>query len=60
MQGIKEIAGLVFWVDNKKSNYLKAAISKERMIPKEKQMINNQLNKSARDGPLQNPAGDHF
>ena len=49
MQGIKEIAGLIFWVDNRKSKYLKAAIAKERKIPKEKQLINNQLNLDNKD-----------
>ena len=43
MQGIKEIAGLIFWLDNKKAKYIKAAIAEEREIPKEKQLINNQI-----------------
>ena len=44
MQGIKDIASFIFWVDNKKAKAIQAAIDKKRELSKEKLLIMNQVN----------------
>ncbi len=39
MQGVKEIASLIFWMDNTKHYILKDAMLNNRSITKEKQII---------------------
>lgn len=43
MQGVREIANLVFWVDNTRHLLMDDAMQNRRALPREKQVILQQL-----------------
>ncbi len=43
MSGIKDLAILMHWVDNSKQSTLEASLFKKRKVPRERQLILNDL-----------------
>ncbi|MFN7118107.1 MAG: hypothetical protein ACK4TA_15010 [Saprospiraceae bacterium] len=47
MSGIKDLAILMHWVDNSKQSTLEASLFKKRKVPRERQLILNDLKEEA-------------
>lgn len=47
MSGIKDLAILVHWMDNNKQSTLEASLLKKRKVPRERQLILNDLKNDA-------------
>lgn len=47
MQGIKDIALFIFWIDNEKAIALRAAMEEKRQLSKEKQQLISQVNNNS-------------